>query len=590
MNLPSYLQKPRLLQPCRRSLATSTLLALLALAAGSSHALAYANGTWTATGSSNQNYDLTGNWSGGTIADGAGATGTFQVAPSGNQVIQLNASHTLGTMLLNTNNRSQTFNNNATQTLTLDNTGGPGGPTAQITVGTTSGNNSYFYLPILLNTSLNISNNNNAKILYVGITNHVSTVTNNTAGAVTITNNGSGTAGVSFGDAISDGTNGGTLSMVQSSSTSALTLANANTYSGTTTVSAGLLTLGHSLALQSSALDTLNSITGTSTAGLKTTVTTLTLGGLTGNKNIASVFTTTAGGYSAVTALTLNPGSAITHSYSGSLADGATGMTLTKTGSGTQTLEGTNTYTGATSISAGTLALVGGSQTSAISLSGTGSLGFTLGSPTTSTSSVNLGSGTVTITGAVNNASSYKLMTASLGITGALTLASAIPGYTLQLQNGATELWLVYTGGLSPYNAWSGGAAFDADSNGDGVKNGMAWMLGAATKDANATGLLPVASQSSGDLVLDFTCLKVAGRGDAVLSLQYSKDLGISDPWTSHEVVVPDTAGTVGVVVFSIPSTNADPNLVNLRATIPASQAAPGTKLFARLDSVEPTP
>jgi len=165
MNLPSYLQKPRLLQPCRRSLATSTLLALLALAAGSSHALAYANGTWTATGSSNQNYDLTGNWSGGTIADGAGATGTFQVAPSGNQVIQLNASHTLGTMLLNTNNRSQTFNNNATQTLTLDNTGGPGGPTAQITVGTTSGNNSYFYLPILLNTSLNISNNNNAKIL-----------------------------------------------------------------------------------------------------------------------------------------------------------------------------------------------------------------------------------------------------------------------------------------------------------------------------------------------------------------------------------------------------------------------------------------
>lgn len=81
--------------------------------------------------------------------------------------------------------------------------------------------------------------------------------------------------------------------------------------------------------------------------GLKVAVTTVTLGGLTGNKNLASVFTTSTGGYSGVIALTLNPGVGVTHSYAGDIADGASGMTLTKTGDGTQIFSGTNTYTGA---------------------------------------------------------------------------------------------------------------------------------------------------------------------------------------------------------------------------------------------------
>ncbi len=139
--------------------------------------------------------------------------------------------------------------------------------------------------------------------------------------------------------------------------TGGVILSGANTYTGATVVSAGLLTLSNALALQNSALDTTNSIAGTSTAGLKTTVTTLTLGGLTGNKNLSSLFTTTTGGYSGVTALTLNPGASVTNSYSGVIANGAAGMTLIKTGLGTQTLTGANTYTGATTVSAGTLNL-----------------------------------------------------------------------------------------------------------------------------------------------------------------------------------------------------------------------------------------
>ncbi|MCX6995776.1 MAG: autotransporter-associated beta strand repeat-containing protein [Kiritimatiellaeota bacterium] len=150
---------------------------------------------------------------------------------------------------------------------------------------------------------------------------------------------------------------GGNAYSISKNGSGTLTLSGANTFTGSTTVSGGILTLGLSTALQNSALDTLNSIAGTSTTGLKTTVTALTLGGLTGNKNLADLFTTTSGGYGSVTALTLNPPSG-TASYSGVIANGAANMTLTKSGAGTQTLSGTNTYAGGTMISNGELHIV----------------------------------------------------------------------------------------------------------------------------------------------------------------------------------------------------------------------------------------
>ena len=135
------------------------------------------------------------------------------------------------------------------------------------------------------------------------------------------------------------------------------TLSGANTFSGVTTNSAGTLSLGNNLALQNSPLDTLNSIAGDATNGLKTTVTSLTLGGLTGNKDFASVFTTTAGGYNTVTALTLNPGTGLSPAYTGSITDGATGMSINKSGAGTQILNGALSHTGGISVTVGTLTL-----------------------------------------------------------------------------------------------------------------------------------------------------------------------------------------------------------------------------------------
>ena len=168
------------------------------------------------------------------------------------------------------------------------------------------------------------------------------------AGAKTLTLTGTSTADNEIGGAIVN--NGGPTSLTKSG-TGKWILSGANTFTGATIVSDGLLTLSNSLALQNSALDTTACfVSSSATTGLKTTVTTLTFGGLSGNKDLVSLFDST-NGYGSVTTLTLNPGNTV--SYSGAITNGA--MNLIKSGAGTQTLSGTNTYGGTTTINAGIL-------------------------------------------------------------------------------------------------------------------------------------------------------------------------------------------------------------------------------------------
>ena len=137
-------------------------------------------------------------------------------------------------------------------------------------------------------------------------------------------------------------------------------LMNENSFTGNTVINSGTLQIYNALALQNSILDTATSIANKLTL-LNLGVTDLTLGGLSGNKNIGvasgDMFATSSSGYTSVTNLTLNPSVGQSPSYSGIIKDGAAGMTFTKTGAGTQTLSGAQAYTGSTTISAGTLAL-----------------------------------------------------------------------------------------------------------------------------------------------------------------------------------------------------------------------------------------
>ncbi|MDB4508498.1 autotransporter-associated beta strand repeat-containing protein, partial [Akkermansiaceae bacterium] len=87
--------------------------------------------------------------------------------------------------------------------------------------------------------------------------------------------------------------------------TGTLTLTQTNTYTGSTTINAGTVAMTNNTALRDSWLDTAGSIAGDGSNGLKTTVASFLVGGLAGDKDLASVFTTNAGGYDGLTAMTL---------------------------------------------------------------------------------------------------------------------------------------------------------------------------------------------------------------------------------------------------------------------------------------------
>lgn len=200
---------------------------------------------------------------------------------------------------------------------------------------------------------------------------------NNPSGVVTVSgpiSNSTGTAGIG-----------------KTGTTGELILSGVNTFNGNTTVTAGLLTIGNSLALQNSTLATTGSIASTGvTNGLKTTVTNITLGGLSGDKNLTSLFDA-SNGYGTVTNVTLNPGTGTDITYTGVIADGAAGMTLTKTGAGKQTLNAVNLYTGGTFLSGGgTLNYSNSSALSSGPISYTGGAVLQAGIATTLANAINV--------------------------------------------------------------------------------------------------------------------------------------------------------------------------------------------------------
>jgi len=189
---------------------------------------------------------------------------------------------------------------------------------------------------------------------------------------------------------------------------------------------------------------------------------------------------------------------------------------------------------------------------------------------------------------------SPALQSGSIALTATTEGTDAISGLT---ENTAYDVYFVAKDGVpnlqaSPvpveittqtlYAAWSGGETFDGDKNGDGVDNGIAFLLGAADPDADALGLLPTPTEDgSGGLVMTFSMLNAANRGDAELSVQHSSDLGITDAWLGAVV------GADGNdVSFSVTPNGGDPTLDDVVATIDGAAAMNG-KLFGRLLGTE---
>jgi hypothetical protein len=190
--------------------------------------------------------------------------------------------------------------------------------------------------------------------------------------------------------------------------------------------------------------------------------------------------------------------------------------------------------------------------------------------------------------GSAEGAAAYASSVAAGSHTYQWTLGSLTPP-TADYRRIDAAAFSVTTG--TAFDDWAGTGTlgpvtFDGDTNADGVQDGLAFLLGAVNPDDNATGRLPsVTRNGSGGLVLTFSCLPIADRGDAKLYVGHSGDIGVSDVWLATVDQVPDATDAVpdnGVTFVVNPGSPTN----SVVATIASSEAA-GGKLFGRLVATE---
>ena len=241
---------------------------------------------------------------------------------------------------------------------------------------------------------------------------------------------------------------------------------------------------------------------------------------------------------------------------------------VVKNGNDRLWLNGTNTYTGDTTVNAGTLRTTGSSIIDTGKLVIDGGKVEPVGSETVGSlffGAVEQGPGTY---GSTSSAATTQDDSRFSG-TGVIVVPAA----------------------STPFETWAGGTGpglgFDEDFNSDGVDNGIAFLLGAAGPGVDANDRLPTVSEDgSGNLVMQFDCLPSAARGTAELRVAHSNALA---SWTATVDEVPDVDDAVADndVTFVVGVGPVGPPALNsVTATIDGSAAA-GGKLFGRLQATE---
>lgn len=309
----------------------------------------------------------------------------------------------------------------------------------------------------------------------------------------------------------------------------------------------------------------------------------------------------------------------------GVISNGTNPVGVIMAGPNAWTFTGSNSYTGATTINGGTL-LINGDQSLATgtvtvntggTLGGTGTIGGTVNALAGSTVAPGTTIGTLTTAGPATLAGSLAVQLDAtsadrLNVGGVLDLAgvtldvtelaaasqpvyiiasygslsgtfagiNGIPsGYQLDYDyNDLPQIALV--AGADAFGDWEtlngiAGAGPDADSDGDGVRNGIEFVIGGdpSGPGSDSNGLLPT-------ITVDGTYLNfVFRRSDesAVYApfVEYGNTLS---GWT------PARQGVNGVIVITENNpVDLPANTDRVTVRIPRALAAPGTRLFARL-------
>jgi autotransporter-associated beta strand protein len=332
-----------------------------------------ANSTWN-TAANNQSWNVAGNWTPAVVPHMAGDTANFLGAATSPITVTLDAAQSVGSLNFN-NTNSYTIAAGTGGSLVMDS-----GTASSATINDANGSHT-IAAPVTLNsnTVVNVTNVGdtftfagnitpaNSSTLTIGTggvgtglgtvaltATYAGNVTINSGtlqlGSATVTNAGAVTGNISDNGTLKfvrsdsysySGTISGSGSVVQAG-TGTLTLASANTYGGGTTISSGTIKMGNATALGTGAV-TIN------TPGiLDVNGTGPTLPGIVGT---GTVDNTAAG----ATLVTINNSS--NASFTGVIQNTGGAISLDKMGTGVQTLNGVNTYTGNTMIDAGTLSI-----------------------------------------------------------------------------------------------------------------------------------------------------------------------------------------------------------------------------------------
>jgi autotransporter-associated beta strand protein len=365
-------------------------------------------------------------------------TTNYVLTPDGTTTRVITGSTSLSSnVVLNLNDIAATSN----RTLTFSgNVGGASGSSLNINVNQITGSTSRINLgaagatlSIPITVTAGANNVTYGNIAVVGTSNgtiltSAATITNNT-------NYSSGLGATNGNDLTANGVISGSADLMFAAGSSGgagtITLNVANTYTGATIFNAansGVIRLGIANALPTGTNVTMAN--SSSNGGI------FDLNGF--NQTIASL-TSGAGGGSirnngATDATLTISGSTSPAAFALEITDGSTNKTfLTKAGTGTLTLSGTNTYTGATTINEGTLSIssianggansgIGASTNAAANLVlGGGTLQYTGGTASTDRNFTL----TAATTSTINNTNQLTITGASTATTGALTKAGA---------------------------------------------------------------------------------------------------------------------------------------------------------------------